>query len=706
MARQELRATLTRGELSPLAYARRDLELYQAGAELLKNWIVLREGGIRRRSGTRYRGATKHANKDVRFIDFVYSVAQSYALEFGDLYIRFWTQGGQVESGGSPYEIASQYAEADLPNLAWTQANDVVFIALQSMTVPPQKLTRVAATNWTLSDVNFRDGPYLPINDQYNKVTTSDVLTTGASVTVTFQNTLNVNGGAGLQSTDVGRHIRMQFSGKWSWGKITAVSSTTTCTVLIEEGNGGGGGGTNNGLSLGGAFTTSSTTDSTGANLGSGNLNNVETYSWRLGAFSDTTGYPRCVCQCFGRLFFANTPANPRYIAYSYAGAPEVFTPSAVDGTVTDAHGGAYDLIIGDEILWLQEALRLQIGTPRGVRSLGAADTEQSFGPRNVTQKLEEQEGVAAVRPVIVGPSTVHCSRFAKAINDLFFDYQVNSLVRPELSLVAEHLFDEGVKELIFQQVPHRRLWIVMENGDLRCTTLDRYEKVVGFTRHDIGGEVVSACAIPGSDGYDEVWFAVRRTINGNTVQYVETLEPDFIRGDVEDAWFSDCGGVYTGAATNTISGVTWLANEEVSILADGRVLPNATVSSGGVLTLPNNKTAEKVIFGLPIEARGRVLRTPILTATGSSLGRKTRVVTVDVDVYETKGLRIESDMGSSDPLIERPAGKETATYLQSGVFRIDGDGSWRSEGQFDFVADTPLPVTIRAFNITLDTEP
>lgn len=670
MGQRLLKPTWTRGALTPLAHARPDVELYQQGAEVIENYFVLKEGGLRKRSGTRYRGAAISNTTDIRLVDFKFSADQTYAIEFGNLVCRFWTKDGQVATGGSPYSLVSPYAEADLRNLMWEQSGNVLYIASTSTSVPPQKLTRSGHTTWTFSAVDFKDGPYLPINDSLNQVTTSGAPTTGGTTTLTFTDETFINNGVGFVSTDVGRQIRCQFDGNWSWGVIASVVDTDEITVTWADGQGG---------------TTASR-------------------SWRLGMFSGTTGYPRAVAIYQGRVMWAGTRSNPRAYGYSYSGLPDTFSPSAVDGTVTDAHGGSGDITAGDEILWLMEAPRLQIGTPSAIRSLGANDISQVFGPRNIYQKLEVREGVSSVRPVAIGPSTVHCGAYSTTIHDLYFDYEVNSIVNPELSITSEHLVSPGVKELCFQQLPHRRLFAIVD-GDLVATTVNRYEKIIGWTSQDISGEVISMTSV-GGDGQHDLWMVVRRTINGQQRQYIETLDPDFLRGHMHDSFFSDCGGTYSGVATNTVTGITWLANTEVSILADGVVLPNTTVSAGGVLTLPNDFEAFKVQFGIPMTARLKTLRAPLQLGDGSSVGRRMRVIFADVDVFETRGLKVKSERQQIDTLRERPAaGVLDASGLIEGEYRVHVDGSWNSRGQVELISDYPLPATVRALNIYVEAE-
>lgn len=68
---------------------------------------------------------------------------------------------------------------------------------------------------------------------------------------------------------------------------------------------------------------------------------------------------------------------------------------------------------------------------------------------------------------------------------------------------------------------------------------------VLAWARHKTGynedDEFKSVATIPGSDGEDEIWVVVDRTIDGNDYTFIEQFQPrDF--GDQNDAWFVDCG--------------------------------------------------------------------------------------------------------------------------------------------------------------------
>lgn len=702
-----LKNTATRGVISPYAVARDDIEAFRHSIADGLNILVRKEGPLTRRSGTKYLGELKHAEKDVRLVDFVFSSDQSYVLECGDEYIRFWTPDGQIESGGSPYEIVSPYAEDHLRDISWSQSNDVLYMALRSTTIKTQTLSRTGHTNWSFSDTEFVDGPYLPINDQQNIVECDDVIATGDTRTFTFANTANINGGDGFVSTDVGRHFRVQFKGKWSWGIISAVNSTTEIEVDIVEGNGGGGSGSDT-SSPGGAGSLAKVSTST-TETGSNNVNEFESLSWRLGAFSDTTGYPSYVAQFQGRTFWGSTPANPRAVWYSRSNYPLVMSPSDVDGTVTEEHGGMVEFRGGrnDSILWMQEAPRLQIGTASAIRTLGASDVAEAFGPRNIHQRLELAQGVSNVRPAVIGSSTVHTNKFGTNLTDLYYDYQTNSLAGPDLTTVSDHLFKLGVRETVWQHDPNKTLWSILNTGRLVSTTVERYEKVLGFVPHDVSGFVFSGTAVP-SSRQDEFMMAVRRTIDGSTVAYMEIMEPPFdgLTMARSYAYFMDCGGTYVGPPVSQVTGATWLNGEEVAVYADGAVMPRVTVVAG-VVPLPDDVTASVVSFGIPIDAHCTYPRFPSQLPDGTGLGRKARVVSVHADLYDTLGIEFYSTNGVPTSL----PGREPTDLMGSppelitGVEGLSIEGSWSDYGQLSWRVVDPVPVTVRAVTIDLETE-
>lgn len=231
--------SFNKGEWSPLTYGRVDKEDRGKALSLCRDFIPLLQGPVTRRPGTWYVAAAK--NTDVRLQKFQFSVTQAYILEFGNLYLRFFVDQGQLLSGATPYEIVTPYLTADLWGLNFTQSADVLYIVHPKYA--PRKLERLGATNWTLTTIGFLDGPYLNQNVTGTTISGTSVKV-GSSSALTLSSTTGVNGGLGFQASDVGRLIRIRDDSyvagsasnpnQWIWGTITAVTDSTHATMTVK----------------------------------------------------------------------------------------------------------------------------------------------------------------------------------------------------------------------------------------------------------------------------------------------------------------------------------------------------------------------------------------------------------------------------------------------------------------------------------------
>jgi hypothetical protein len=190
---------LNAGELSPYMDARSDVEKYRSGCRTLENMIVLPYGGVYRRAGTEYLGEAKSASQQCRLIGFNFSATTTFVLEFGNEYIRFWTNGAPVLSGSSPYEITSPYLAAELRDLQYAQVNDVMYIVHPSHR--PRKLVRLANNNWTLTPISFK---YPPLLDQNTGTATIASSASNGNVTLTAS-----------ASTFLAGHVGSQWAIQW-----------------------------------------------------------------------------------------------------------------------------------------------------------------------------------------------------------------------------------------------------------------------------------------------------------------------------------------------------------------------------------------------------------------------------------------------------------------------------------------------------------
>ena len=177
MKQNAIQTNFTSGEISPLMYGRVDTVKYQNGAAQLTNFLVRPQGGVSRRQGTQYVAPSQDGNP-FRVVPFVVSNALAYVLVFGDQYVKFYVNGAPVQIGGNDYSVTTPYLYSDLALLYFVQSADVLFIAHPNY--PPQVLSRISNSSWTLVQYVPTDGPYLPVDTTGNQAQvtlTSDTCT-------------------------------------------------------------------------------------------------------------------------------------------------------------------------------------------------------------------------------------------------------------------------------------------------------------------------------------------------------------------------------------------------------------------------------------------------------------------------------------------------------------------------------------------------
>ena len=150
--------SFTAGVLSPALHARVDLAKFASGLKQGRNLFIHPHGGASNRPGLEFvsdlhDGPVEGFGAPRRLIPFQFNTEQSYILELGNFYMRFYRDGGRILSGGSAYYISTPYSAADAKDIVYIQEADVMYLCHPLHA--PRKLSRLADNNWTLSTVNF-----------------------------------------------------------------------------------------------------------------------------------------------------------------------------------------------------------------------------------------------------------------------------------------------------------------------------------------------------------------------------------------------------------------------------------------------------------------------------------------------------------------------------------------------------------------------
>lgn len=794
----------TSGEVSKQFQSRSDHQKYPAALRESRNGLILAQGPVTRRPGFRYVASTKFADKFARLLPFQFNVTQTYALEFGDQYIRFFTDeaqllddvtgkgftngdfttnldgwtdadvgtGASTQSAGKMlltggaatdyarryqqlvsglgvgtytvtldvgvagvtyevgttgggtnlatgnlttgvgktftftltsqsdvfvgfrnqnastaptvdnvvlsistprvYEINSPYTEAQLRAIKFTQSADILYLVHPSH--KPKQLNRLGASRWTITDLDFKDGPFNTINvDASKTLTTSAAGALGTAVTVT------ATGHAPFTAAMVGSLIRHKRVGQWRSIKITAFTSSTSVDGVFQDDNPTG-------------YTAGAASD------------------WRMGTWSDVNGWPSVTTFFQQRLMFANNAAFPQKIWGSISGIFDKYSPSNADGTVTDDRGIDY-LIASDQvnsIVWLSPGKVISIGTIEGewILRAGTLSNPEALSPTNAVATREttigSNENLRVNRP---GANvTIFIDRATRKVYEYLFDYNIDGFAAPELTLLSRHITKSGVVDSTFADEVQ---WFVLGNGGLVSMTYLRAEQVVGWAEHPIGGSfgdgppvMESITSITAPDlSHEQVWGIFKRTIDGNTVKYVEFMEELFDPDDPDDksdAFFVDCGLTYNGAPTTTITGLAHLEGEEVAVLADGAPIPNKTVT-GGQIQLGSNNASSVVQVGLPTYWQVKTLDPDVGGDAGTARGKTKRCENVKVKFIDTLGCKVGRDEDNLDDIVFREPDDVMGESppLFTGYKEVAFEDDYVDDLQIVLRNDQPLPITV-----------
>ena len=669
------------GEISPLAYGRSDIAKYKTGLATCLNYVPTAQGGLTRRPGTQYIANVKNSANAVRLIPFEFSITQAYVLEFGPSYIRFYTNDGQLLNLGVPYEVATPYGASDLQDLAYTQSADVLYLVHPNYA--PRKLVRSGATSWTLSTISFLDGPYLLLNTSTTTFTSS-VAGPGAA-TLTASAITGINGGAGFSANDVGRVVRLKSGTNWGWGTITAFATTTSVSVNWVTAVG----------------TTASSL-------------------WRLGVWCTTNGYPRAVCFNQDRLMLAGCPLYPNRLDGSNTSDYENFAPSDNTGLVVDSNALSFSLNSAkvNVVNWLaSDEWGLLAGTASAEWVIAASTQQNAVTPTNVTAKQTSNYGGTNVPPIRIGKATLFVQRTKRKLREMAYQFTLGTFQAPDISIISEHLTKSGLKQMAAALAPHPVVWMVRNDGVLVAMSYDKDQEVLGWHQHSLGGysdaaqtlppvvESVAVIPSPTTDR-DEVWVAVQRYVDGAVLRTVELMTKYWEDGDtLPNAFFVDCGATYSGVATTTVSGLTWLKGQTVSVLADGSVHPTCVVNSSGVITL--QRSATKVQVGLGYNSTGKTMRIEAGGAEGSAQGKLKRIHRAIFRFFQSVGLNVQSTNGTAFPEAFRTSADlmDNPVALYTGDKRWAWDGSYELEGQVSWTQSDPLPSNVLMVVAQLETQ-
>lgn len=180
------------GEVSPNLYHSADMEQYGRWFSKAENIRFDTLGAFRNRNGFTKIADSKVSNgTEIKLLSFNFSKEESYLIEMGPSYFRFFEDGVPVYKDGDPeegvYEISHNMSIID-GDIKYAQSGDIMYLV--NGVDPIGTLTRNDATgyNWTFSSYKFKDDcyPLKEVNTDDNK--TLSIANSSGTYTVTATN--------------------------------------------------------------------------------------------------------------------------------------------------------------------------------------------------------------------------------------------------------------------------------------------------------------------------------------------------------------------------------------------------------------------------------------------------------------------------------------------------------------------------------------
>lgn len=679
----------------------------------------------------------------------------------GTAYVRFFSREDYpmyVDScniaASGVMELATDITSDLFNSIRTAQSGDVIFMAC-GLTHRPMRIERRSTNSWSIVDYMYGNGPFRALNISPISLATSNLngsvtLTASASLfkpsnvgglykiasigqkalatlsaADTYTNAIRVTGVAGS------RYMWYVISGTWSGtvtlqrsvgavGAWTDVNSYTTNQSGISYGDG-----FDNqiiyyrlGIKPGDYTSGSAVCDISIASGSITGIARVTAYTsptsvsaevlqdfgyttasrdWSESSWSDRRGYPSALCFFGGRLWWAGKDKTWGSVVDGFDDFDEDYVGDA--GPINRSIGSGPV----DSINWLLPLQTMTLGAQGAEFLCRSTSLEEPLTPTNFNLREATTFGSGNVEAAKIDSGGVFVDRTGSRLLEVVTDSA--TLQTQELTVINPDICLPGIVRIGIQRRPDTRVHLVRSDGTVVVLVFDRAEDVKCLCTVETDGLVEDCVVLPGVPE-DQVYYVVKRTVNGSTVRFLErwALLSEAIGGTVNK--MADAFVVYSGASTTTITGLSHLEGETVCCWANGKDQGTFTVASGSI-TLPEATTY--AVTGLVYEGRFNSAKVGVSVFGPNALNMTKRISQIALILANThyQGLQYGQDADHLDnlPLVEDGTATDADTIWEAydqPPFVVNG--SFQSPDTRLYIkATAPRPATVLAAIISLD---
>jgi hypothetical protein len=404
------------------------------------------------------------------------------------------------------------------------------------------------------------------------------------------------------------------------------------------------------------------------------------TVDWEEQAFSPVRGYPVSAAYHQDRLVIGGSRDLPNRLWMSQSGDLMNFNL----GTGLDSEAIEFG-IFSDQINAIRGVFsgrHLQVFTS-GAEWMVTGDP---LTPANVQIKRQTRIGSPIHRyipPLDVDGATLFVARNGQELREFIYTDVEQAYRATDLALLSRHIITTPIDQDFDQK--RRLLFLVRQDGKFATLTVYRAEDVAAWTLHETSGLVKSVSVV------------------GESVYLLVERDGAFQIEEIDESLYLDSALRGTSpTAVSTWGGLDHLEGKSVSIVADGQVQSNQTVSGGEIVL---EEPAREVVAGLGYHHVIEPLPPSLMTGVGG--GRSLRLVEACFRLKDSSALQLDSGRGLRDVALRSFGAEEILDApppLVSADVRVRAFG-WQndfSKPLWRIEQNLPLPFTLLSVGIEI----
>ena len=412
-------------------------------------------------------------------------------------------------------------------------------------------------------------------------------------------------------------------------------------------------------------------------------LTNIPQYTFATvdeDVWSATRGWPKSVTFYQGRMWFGGSKSRPQTLWGSKTNDFYNFDL----GTSLDDE--ALDLTLDTDqvnaITSVYAGRHLQVFTTGGEFAM----TDVPITPANSAVKRQTLFGSSTIPPKSIDGATLFVDRTGKSVREYLFSYTEDAYTSGTISLLASHLLNSPVDMDALRGTAKddsNYVYFINTDGTVAVFNTLRMQEVGGWTKWVTNGVVETVAVV-----VEEVYFVVKRTINGVEKRFIERLD--------SDTYTDSCISQTLSPASNTVTGLDHLDGESCRVRADGSVMESATPASGSITV---SREVEEVEVGLNYDASIKTMPINQDFQDGPILTRKKRVVRVIANLYESLGVSVNGEY-MVDRSFGMPLGSHITPYTGVKEMYLLG---WTDLAQVEITQIDPGPMTVLGLGVEVE---